>query len=123
MSNPNPNPKYQFKPGNKAACVNKGNVQVKTIIRENIKDWSRVEELIERNILEFLNSADEKTRRWATQYLSEFGKAKKREVTATVKHEAVKFDLSQLRPDDLVQLSNMLKRIQKPVEENAEANK
>lgn len=91
----------------------------KTIIKEALDayKWENAEKDLERNIGEFLNSSDKKTRILASKYFAEFIKAKKKEVIATVKHDTVSFDLSKLKPDDLVQLSNMLKKIQKPIED------
>ncbi|MEM3091559.1 MAG: hypothetical protein QXD05_00275 [Candidatus Pacearchaeota archaeon] len=73
-----------FKPGNKAAAVNKGKKKRRTIIREKIRDWAKAEKLVEENILEFLQSKSKKDRLYATKYFAEFIKPKKREHTGEI---------------------------------------
>jgi hypothetical protein len=61
-----------------------GGEQLRTKIKNVVTNWDQVEGLVEKNIIEFLSSKNKKTRMWATRYLSEFAKSKKREISGRV---------------------------------------
>jgi hypothetical protein len=70
-----------FEKGNKLASKNKGKKQRKTIIQEKMGlKWSDAEIILEKNILEFMNSKSPKTRLIASNYFSKFIKPAKTEV-------------------------------------------
>ena len=74
----------QFKKGNKAATKNKGKLKKKTAIKRKILEWAEAGELVEKNILEFLNSPNKKERMFATKNFAEFIKPKKREQSGNI---------------------------------------
>ena len=80
-----PKEETQFKPGNKEAAKKKGKQHRSTQIKKKIENWAKVEGLVEKNILEALQSRNKKDRMYATRYFAEFVKPKKRESSIEVK--------------------------------------
>jgi hypothetical protein len=79
-------PRYQYPKGHKKlGGKQKGTRHEKTIIREKIANTLTLEQLVDKNIEEFLSSDDLKTRMEATKYLSEFVKPKKRQQELDIK--------------------------------------
>lgn len=87
----NPNPKPKFAKGNKSATVNKGKHQRKTVLKEKmgLTNWDDAEKIVEKNIMELLQSKSKKDRMFATKNFAEFIKPKKREHTGDFKGNIV----------------------------------
>jgi len=83
MANPNPNPKYQFKKGNKIASQNKGKKQKRTILKEKL-GLDNIEDLKEDVIKvwqELITSKDKKLKGFAAKEISKYIFSQKREHT------------------------------------------
>ena len=66
----------------KSSQNRKGKPNKRTIIKKALEEsWDKAEGIVEKNMLEFLQSKNKKIKFEATRYFGEFAKAKKREVT------------------------------------------
>lgn len=99
---PNPNPKVKFQKGNTAAKAGRGKPKNRTTVKKilaQLKNWSEVEGLVEKNIIELLTATDRKTRLEATKAFAEFVKPRKRENVHDVKANIV-LEVTGLSKDD-----------------------
>ena len=87
MANSSPSKKTRFGKGNKVAKANKGKQKRKTIIKNVILGWTKAEEVVEKNIMEALQSKNKRDRVYATRYFAEFVKPKKKELSGELKEK------------------------------------
>ena len=87
-----------------------GGKQRKTKIKEAMaSNWDKAEGIIEKNIMEFIQSKDPKIKAWATEKFSEFVKPKKKSVEANIK------------ADEKITVEIKYEETQKPAEEGEES--